>query len=116
MKEQELISKLNRVLVIAESDRILAVKRGNSEKAKKCYELVCRVGEIRDKIAEGNGDERLKEEAMQIIAQHLIVDRIKLQRQGVKVRKPKNFLFYIMDKLFGNGKMVKEEDNNSIKK
>lgn len=104
MKEQELISKLNRVLVIAESDRILAVKRGDSENEKKYYALACRVDEILTKIADGNSDEIIKEEAIQFIAQHLIVDRIRLQKQGVKVGEPKNFWFYIMDKIFGKRK------------
>ena len=104
MNAQELVRKLSRVLVIAESDRILAVKRGNSENENKAYALVCRVDEIRNKIADGDCDEKLKEQAIQIIAQHLIIDRIRLQKQGIEVGEPKNFLFYVMDKIFGKRK------------
>lgn len=71
---------------------------------------------MRDTIAVGNCDEEIKEQAIQIIAQHLMADRIRLQKQGAEVGKPKNFLFYIVDKIFRKSKKVKEEDNNPIKK
>lgn len=105
MNDQELIGQLNRIIVSTESGRIVAQKRGDLENEKELRSFRSGVEEIRDKIAAGNYDETIKEQALQVISQHLNKDG-----------NPGDLLGWIIDKIFRKSKKEKDEDNNPIKK
>ena len=114
MTEQEVIDKLVQVIINIETERIMAAKRGDIEKERIFEEKRCEVEFVRDTIMNGNYDENLKNQAIQIIGQYLPIDRIKLHKKGIEVGKPRNFLSNVIDKICG--KKVKKDDNNPIKK
>ena len=74
-------------------------------------EKIREVEAIKNAIMIGNYDENLKNQAIQLIGQYLLLDRVKLRKKGIDVGKPRNLLFKIVDKICD-----KQDRNNPIKK
>ena len=116
MQDAEIQRNLNRIIVDAESKRIIAARANDALNVDKWYTFRRDVEEIRDAIASGNYDEKTREEAIELVTKHLPAILEEENGRSNKAVEHKSFFTLIMDKIFKKSKKVKDEDNNPIKK